>query len=141
MGPPIVIQLLSGSDSSLCPLTVIENLLQVRSSLQLDHDFVFTQFQQPFEKISAASFSQRLAWVLRRANISAPPGSTRSVVVVVVVAPDAVRRVEFPVRLPQGDGSGGGRGGGGSLGISMANMGRLTKYSTTLTGLTHRSFQ
>jgi hypothetical protein len=61
LGPPIVIKRLSGSDSSLCAVAALEDLLQLRSSLQLDHDYVFFQFKPPYEKVSTASFSQRLA--------------------------------------------------------------------------------
>ena len=102
LGPPIVIKRLSGPDSSLCAVAALENLLQLRSSLQLDHDYVFFQFKPPYEKVSTASFSQRLAWALKAAGISAPPGSTRSVSV-----SDAFSRgVDLAAILRAGDWSG-----------------------------------
>ena len=102
LGPPIVIKRLSGSDSSLCAVAALEDLLQLRSSLPLDHDYVFFQFKPPYEKVSTASFSQRLAWALKAAGISAPPGSTRSVSV-----SDAFSRgVDLAAILRAGDWSG-----------------------------------
>ena len=102
LGPPIVIKRLSGPDSSLCAVAALEDLLQLRSSLQLDHDYVFFQFKPPYEKVSTASFSQRLAWALKAAGISAPPGSTRSVSV-----SDAFSRgVDLAAILRAGDWSG-----------------------------------
>ena len=79
LGPPIVVTRLPDSDSSLCAVKALEDLLRIRSTLQLDHNYVFFQFKPPYEKVSSATFSQRLAWALKSAGISAPPGSTRSV--------------------------------------------------------------
>ena len=73
LGPPIVVTRLPDSDSSLCAVKALEDLLRIRSTLQLDHNYVFFQFKPPYEKVSSATFSQRLAWALKSARIS-PPG-------------------------------------------------------------------
>ena len=102
LGPPIIIRRMDGPDSSLCPVSAMEILLQIRSSLDLDHDFVFFQFKHPFQKISTSSFSQRLKWILKRAGIDAPPGSTRSI----SVSDAFARGVDLKSILRAGDWSG-----------------------------------
>ena len=78
MGPPIVISRLPGEEASVCPVASLEALLLLRSHLDISHDYVFCQFRAPYLRISAQGFVSRISWALRRAEISAPPGSTRS---------------------------------------------------------------
>ena len=102
LGPPIVVKRLPDPDSSLCAVKALEDLLRMRSTLDLDHDFIFFQFKRPYERVSSATFSQRLAWALKAAGISAPPGSTRSV----SVSDAFARGVDLDSILRAGDWSG-----------------------------------
>ena len=98
----IVVKRLPDLDSSLCAVKALEDLLRMRSTLDLDHDFIFFQFKRPYERVSSATFSQRLAWTLKAAGISAPPGSTRSV----SVSDAFTRGVDLDSILRAGDWSG-----------------------------------
>ena len=102
LGPPIVVKRLPDSDTSLCAVKALEDLLRIRSTLNLDHNYVFFQFKRPYEKVSSAAFSQRLAWALKSAGIAAPPGSTRSI----SVSDAFARGVDLDSILRAGDWSG-----------------------------------
>ena len=81
LGPPIIVRRLpafSGDDVSLCPVASLEEFLESRRSLHIAHDSLFCS-SSPHSPISTASFSDLLRWTFRRAGISAPPGSTRSI--------------------------------------------------------------
>ena len=77
MGPAIVIYRLADCPS-LCPVRSTEQLVAARSTLDINHDFLFCADSAPFAPLSTPAFSRRISWVLRRAGISAPPGSTRA---------------------------------------------------------------
>ena len=80
LGKPIeVFRLPASQDASVCPVEVLEEYLQRRQELDVTHDYVFCAFDLPHGPISTAVFSDRLRWVMRRAGIVAPPGSTRSI--------------------------------------------------------------
>ena len=102
LGPPISISRLESDDATLCPVASIDALLQARQDLGIRHDYVFCDFLHPHAQISAAAFARRLAWPLRRAGISAPPSSTRSV----SVSDAFARGVDLAAILNAGDWSG-----------------------------------
>ena len=80
LGPAIRIPRLPASnDASPCPVAALEALLQKRRDLDIPHDYVFSSSSSPFTPISVSGFSALLRSSLRRAGISAPPGSTRSI--------------------------------------------------------------
>ena len=80
LGPAIRITRLTASDDvSPCPVEALEALLAKRRELDISHDFVFSSASSPHVPISVAGFSALLRSSLRRAGISAPPGSTRSI--------------------------------------------------------------
>ena len=101
LGPPILIRRLL-DDSAVCPVASLEAYLSHRRSLNSSHDHVFCGFREPYEKLSASSFADRISWCLREAGITAPPGSTRATSV-----SDAFRRgVDISEILRAGDWSG-----------------------------------
>ena len=102
LGPPISISRLDSDDASLCPVSALDALLQARQDLGIRHDYVFCDFRHPHAQISSASFARRLAWPLRRAGISAPPSSTRSI----SVSDAFARGVDLEAILIAGDWSG-----------------------------------
>ena len=102
LGPPISVSRLDSGDKALCPVTSLEDLLSLRQSLNIAHDYIFCQFRPPFKRVSASVFSRRLAWPLREAGISAPPGSTRSI----SVSDAFARGVDLKAILSAGDWSG-----------------------------------
>ena len=77
MGKPISVYRLS-ADPFICPVSNVELLLQLRQGLDISHDFLFHEDKSPFQPLSVAAFSRRISWVLDRAGIAAPPGSTRA---------------------------------------------------------------
>ena len=99
LGPPIVVRRLPPEDSASCPVSALEQLLQRRRELGIAHDFIFCDFHAPYSPISTTAFSDRLRWALRRAGISAPPGSTRSV----SVSDAFARGVDIQTVLHAGD--------------------------------------
>ena len=102
LGPPITISRLDSEDTSFCPVSSLDALLRMRQELGIRHDYVFCDFRHPHAKISSAAFARRLAWPLRRAGISAPPSSTRSV----SVSDAFARGVDLEAILNAGDWSG-----------------------------------
>ena len=79
LGPAICIaRLPSSDDASLCPVAALEALLLKRRDLDIQHDFVFSSSSSSRTPISVAGFSSLLRSCFRRANIVAPPGSTRA---------------------------------------------------------------
>ena len=77
MSPAIVIYRLTDLPS-LCPVVATEQLIAARTALQINHDFLFCADTAPHAPLSSSAFSRRISWVLQRAGISAPPGSTRA---------------------------------------------------------------
>ena len=101
LGHPIIIRRLP-TDVSMCPVAALEDFLVVRRSLTDSHDYVFCDFRPPHSKISTPAFARRLTWCLRKAGITAPPGSTRATSV-----SEAFRRgIAIPEILRAGDWSG-----------------------------------
>ena len=101
LGHPIVIRRLP-PDEDMCPVLALEGFLAVRRPLSTSHDYVFCDFRHPHRPISASAFASRLSWCLRKAGISAPPGSTRATSV-----SDAFKRgVDISEILRAGDWSG-----------------------------------
>ena len=80
LGPAIrILRLPASDDSSPCPVATLEALLQKRRELDIGHDFLFSSASSPHVPISVSGFSALLKSSFRRAGISAPPGSTRSI--------------------------------------------------------------
>ena len=77
MGPAIVIYRLADCPS-LCPVKSTEDLISIRASLDIQHDFLFCADSAPYAPLSTPAFSRRIAWVLQQAGVNAPPGSTRA---------------------------------------------------------------
>ena len=77
MGPAIIVYRLADCPS-LCPVKSTEELISARSSLDIHHDFLFCADSSPYAPLSTSAFSRRISWVLQRAGVSAPPGSTRA---------------------------------------------------------------
>ena len=101
LGHPIIIRRLP-PDGEMCPVSALEDFLAFRRTLSTSHDFVFCDFRLPHRPISTSAFADRLTWCLRKAGISAPPGSTRATSV-----SDAFKRgVDISEILRAGDWSG-----------------------------------
>jgi hypothetical protein len=66
-------------DLSICPVEVINIILNEKSCLQLKHDFIFFNWNPPFELLDTAAFRRCIQFCLTQAGIDATPGSTRSV--------------------------------------------------------------
>ena len=80
LGPAIrILRLPTSDDASPCPVATLEALLQRRRELRISHDYVFSSSSSPHTPISVTGFSALLRSSFRRAGISAPPGSTRSI--------------------------------------------------------------
>ena len=62
----------------LCPVAAVEELLRLRRAQDFAHRFLFSSLSAPHPPISVSAFSGLIRWVLRRANVLAPPGSTRA---------------------------------------------------------------
>ena len=80
LGPPIAIQRLPTSTlQSPCPVVALEALLSFREEKNIAHDNVFSLPFAPFSPIDVSHFSGLIKECFRRAGISAPSGSTRSI--------------------------------------------------------------
>ena len=102
LGLPIVVSRLPAENSLLCPVSLLEALLLLRNGLNISHDYVFSQFHPPYHRLLAQGFAGRISWALRRAEIFAPPSSTRSV----SVSDAYARGVNIDAILQAGDWSG-----------------------------------
>ena len=80
LGPAIIIQRLPETDdNSICPVAALERLLEKRRDLNIEHDFIFSSVNPPHPPLTVAGFSDLIRDSFRRADIAAPPGSTRSI--------------------------------------------------------------
>ena len=77
MSPAITVYRLL-DDPSLCPVVATEQLIAARAPLAINHDYLFCAESAPYAPLSTSAFSRRISWILMRAGVSAPPGSTRA---------------------------------------------------------------
>ena len=75
LGPAIRVARLPFKDH--CPVNALKEYLLYRSSLVLQHDYLFVKLSRPYAALST-SYSSHVSALFRLAGIDALPGSTRA---------------------------------------------------------------